>query len=115
MYGSGLPTLLTARSACAFDALLSVALLLPGTGSVTPSGGVTVTVLVSAPVVLAGTVPLTVNVTLVPAGSVTSASMLPVPEAVPHPAPTPLGVQVQVKPASGAGNASCTRALLTFD
>src|SRR5215470_8325880 len=103
------------RSACGPTGLVSVALLLPGTGSVTPAGGVTVAVLVSCPVVPAGTVPLTVNVALVPTGSVTSASMLPLPAAVPQFAPAPLGVQVQVKPASGAGNASCTRALLTFD
>src|SRR5215831_18938913 len=104
-----------ARSAWAPAALVSVALLLPGTGSVTPTGGCTVAVLLSAPVVLAGTVPLTVNVTLVPVGSVTSALMLPLPEALPHPAPAPLGRQVQVKPARGAGNASWTCAFVTFD
>src|SRR5215831_2996904 len=103
------------RSACGPATLVSVALLLPGTGSVTPTGGCTVAVLVSCPVVPAGTVPLTVNVAWVPTGSVTSASMLPLPEAVPHPAPTPLGRHVQVKLARGAGNASCTRALLTFE
>src|SRR5215831_13660687 len=103
------------RSACGPAGLVSVAPLLPGTGSVTPSGGVIVAVLVREPVVLAGTVPLTVNVAWVPAGSVTSASMLPVPEAVPHAAPVPLGVQVQLKLASGAGSASWTRALLTLD
>src|SRR5215831_8646805 len=95
--------------------LVLVALLLPGTRSVTPVGGVTVAVLTSWPVVPAGTVPLTTNVALVPAGSVTSASMLPVLEAVPQAAPAPLAVQVQVKVASGAGSASCTRALLTSD
>src|SRR5215831_8510300 len=103
------------RSACGPTGLLLVAPLFPGTGSVTPAGGVTVAVLVSAPVVFAGTVPLTVNVALVPAGSVTSASMFPVPEAVPHAAPTPLARQLQVKAANGAGNASCTRALVTSD
>src|SRR5215831_5669056 len=103
------------RSACGPAALLSVALLLPGTGSVTPAGGVTVAVLVRVPVVAGGTVPLTVNVTLVPTDSVTSASMLPLPAPVPQLAPAPLGVQVQVNPASGAGNASCTRAPVTFD
>jgi hypothetical protein len=72
-------------------------------------------VLLNVPVVAAGTVPLTVNVVLVPTGNVTSASMLPLPAAVPHAAPAPLGVQVQVNAASGAGNASCTRASVTFD
>src|SRR5262245_22666937 len=95
--------------------LVSVALLLPATGSVTPTGGATVAVLVSGPVVAAGTVPVTVKVAWVPGDSVTSASMLPVPEAVPQLAPAPLGVQVQVKPASGAGSASCTWASTTFD
>src|SRR5262249_6953585 len=94
--------------------LVSASLLSPGTGSVTPSGGVTVAVLVNAPVVAAGTVPLTVKVALVPTGNVTSASMLPVPEALPHPAPAPLAVQVQAKPASGGGSASCTRASVTL-
>src|SRR5215831_1316993 len=104
-----------ARSAWAPAALLSVALSFPGTGSVTPAGGVTVAVLLSAPVVPAGTIPLTANVAWVPTGNVTSASMLPVPEALPHPAPAPLAVHVQVKPASGAGNASWTCAFVTFD
>src|SRR6187551_2435209 len=95
--------------------LFAVLLLLPGTGSVTPIGGVTVAVLTSAPVVAAGTVPLTVKVALVPTGRLTSASMLPVPAALPHDAPAPLAVHVQPNPASAGGNASCTRALLTFD
>ena len=51
------------RSACGPTGLVSVAVLLPGTGSVTPAGGVTVALLISVPVVPAGTVPLTVNVT----------------------------------------------------
>ena len=79
--------------------LFAVPVLLPGTGSVTPSGGVTVAVLSSAPVVAAGTVPLTVKVALVPTGRVTSASMLPTPAAVPHAAPAQLAVQVQPNPA----------------
>src|SRR6187549_3290223 len=103
------------RSACDPAGLVSVALLLPPTGSVTPSGGVTVAVLTSAPVAPAGTVPLTVKVALVPTGNVTSASMLPVPAAVPHSAPAPLAAHVQPNPASGAGSASCTRALVTFE
>ena len=52
-----------ARSACGPAGLVSVASLLPGTGSVVPSGGVTVAVLTSAPVVPAGTVPVTLKVT----------------------------------------------------
>src|SRR5262249_38315518 len=102
------------RSAWGPTGLVSAAVLLPGTGSVTPTGGATVAALVNAPVVSAGTVPVTVNVAWVPAGRVTSASILPVPDGVPQAAPA-LGVQVHVNPASGAGRASCTRALVTFD
>ena len=40
---------------CGPAGLLSVPVLFPGTGSVTPAGGVTVAVLISAPVVPAGT------------------------------------------------------------
>src|SRR5262252_7357927 len=103
------------RSASGPAVLVSVALLLPGTGSATPAGAVTVTVLVSVPVVSAGTVPLKVNVALVPTGSVTSASMLPLPAAGPHAVPAPLVEQLHVNPASGAGNASWTRAPVTLD
>src|SRR5262245_37484687 len=104
------------RFACAPPVgLVLVALLFPDTRSATPAGGVTVTVFTSSPVVSAGTVPVTVNVAVVPTGSVTSASMVPAPEAAPQLALTPLGVQVQLKPARGAGRASCTRALVTFD
>ena len=67
------------------------------------------------PVAADGTVPVTVKVALVPTGSVTSASMSPLPAGVPHDAPAPLAVQVQLNPANGAGSASCTRALVTFD
>src|SRR5262249_12718616 len=104
------------RSACAPPVgLVLVALSLPGTRSATPAGGVTVTVFTSSPVVSARTVLVTVNVVLVPTGSVTSASMLPVPEGVPQLAPAPLGVQVQLKPANGAGRGSCALALVAFD
>src|SRR5262245_20135348 len=104
------------RFACAPPVgLVLVSLSLPGTGSATPAGGVTVTVFTSSPVVSAGTVPVTVKVALVPAGSEISASMLPVPEALPQAAPAPLGVHVQVNAASGAGRASCTRALIASE
>src|SRR5262245_13836439 len=99
-----------ATSAAGAAGPVSVALMLPGTGSLVPSGGVTVTVLLSVPVAAAGTRPVTTKLALVPTGSVTRASMSPLPLAVPHAAPAPLAVQVQVNPASGAGNTSCTRA-----
>src|SRR6187399_2887002 len=102
-----------ARSASGPTGLVSVAPLSPGTGSVTSTGGITVAVLISAPTVPGGTVPLTVNVALVPTGKLTSASMSPVPVGVPHDAPTPVVVQVQPNPASATGSASCTRASVT--
>ena len=56
-----------ARSAIGFAVSVSVALLLPGVGSVVPAGTVTVAVLTRLPVALADTVPVSVNVA-VPAG-----------------------------------------------
>jgi hypothetical protein len=77
-------------------------------------GGVTVAVLSSRPVVPAGTVPLTVNVALVPTAA-SPAHRCARARGVPHEAPRPLAVQVQVNPAKRAGSASCTRAFVTFD
>ena len=53
--------------------------LLPGTGSMTVAGGVTVAVLVSGPVRFGAMVPVTRNVTWPPRGIDTGAPMLPVP------------------------------------
>src|SRR5262245_47468826 len=114
-YGLGVLALLMVRFACGPAALVSVALLFSGNRSATPAGGVTVAVFVNVPVVAAGTVPVTVNVAVVPTGSVTSASMFPPPDVVPHCAPVPLAAHVQVKLTSGAGRASCTCALVTSD
>ncbi len=88
-----------------------MAVLSPGTGSVTPAGGATVAVFTIDPVSPGGTVPVTEKVAVAPEGNDTSASMLPAPDPVPH-VPAPL-VQVQVKPPSGAGSTSCTRAFVT--
>ncbi len=99
---------MTAKSATRFASLVSVAWLLPGTGSLAPTGAATVAVLTSDPVVAPGTVPETVKVAVAPAGKVTSASMAPLPEAVLQ-LPS-AEVQVHVKPAAGTGSASCTRA-----
>ena len=57
-------------------------------------------VLVKPPVVPAGTVPVRVKVMPPPLGTVTRASMLPVPLAVAQLAPALAGAQVQAKPAS---------------
>src|SRR6185295_15429227 len=74
--------LVIARSALAASVSLSVAELLPGVGSVTPAGAVTVDVLLSVPVAAAEIVQLAVYVTLPPLGRLTEPLMLPEPEAV---------------------------------
>lgn len=85
---------------------LSVALLLPGVGSVTPPAAATVAVLDNVPVAAPESVPVAVNVTEPPDGKLTVALMLPDPLAgqVPPPAPT----QVQVTPVIDAGKVSAT-------
>src|SRR5689334_10123536 len=93
------------RSAKAPSASLSVALLLPGVGSVTPPGVVIVAVFDSVPVAAPEIVALAVKVTDPPAGRFTVSLMLPLPEAVQVPPPAPTQVQVLV---SDAGNVSAT-------
>src|SRR6201999_2166664 len=93
------------RSALAPIVSVSVAELLPGVGSVTPPGAVTVAVLLSVPVAAGETVQLAVYVTLAPLGRLTVPLMLPEPAAVQVPPPAPTQVQVQV---SEAGNVSAT-------
>ena len=94
-----------ARSADAAKVSLSVAELLPGVGSVTPAGAVTVAVLLSVPVAPALIVQLAVKVTLPPLGRLTVSLMLPDPEAVQVPPPAPAHVHVHVR---DAGNVSAT-------
>ncbi len=103
--------LVTARSACGEPELVSVDELFPGVGSEVPPGGVTVAVFTRAPVVAAGTVPVMVKVAVAPTGSDTSASMFPLPPAVPH--TPPADTQVHVNDASPAGSVSWTRAPTT--
>src|SRR5882672_7060431 len=83
----------------------SVAELLPGVGSVTPAGAVTVAVLLSVPVARLEMVQLAVYVTLPVFGRFTVSLMLPEPEAVQVPPFAPAQVQVQVRE---AGNVSAT-------
>jgi len=97
--------LVIARSAVPDSVSLSVAELLPGLGSVTPAGAVTVAVLDSVPVAAAEMAALTVYVTDPPAGRLTVSVMLPEPAAVQVPPPAPTQVQVAV---SEAGNVSAT-------
>src|SRR3954471_964831 len=97
--------LVIARSALAARVSLSVAELLPGVGSITLAGAVTVAVLLNVPVAAAETVQLAVYVVLPPLGRFTMSLMLPLPAAVQVPPPAPAQVQVQV---SDAGNVSAT-------
>jgi hypothetical protein len=94
------------RSADAVSVSVSVAELLPGTGSVTPPAAATVAVFDSEPVELAEIVPVAVNVTEPPAGRLTVWLMLPepAPGQVPPPAPT----HVQLTPVIAAGKVSAT-------
>ena len=100
------------RSALGVGVSVSVLELLPGTGSMTAAGGVTVAVLVSAPVRFGAMVPVTRNVTWLPSGIDTVAPMLPVPLAG-HTAPGPAThVQFAVVP---AGKMSVTVAPTTSE
>ena len=94
-----------ARSAFADNVSVSVALLLPGVGSVTPAPVATVAVLLSEPVAAGETLQLAVYVTLPPLGRLTELLMLPEPDAVQVPPPAPTHVHVHV---SDAGNVSAT-------
>src|SRR5690242_5291795 len=94
------------RSACGFSVSVSVALLLPGVGSVVPAGAAIVAVLARLPVALALTVPASVNVAVPPTGMFTVAAMLPLPDA--GPLAPPAYTAVQVAPVMVAGTVSAT-------
>ena len=94
-----------ARFALGESVSVSVALLLPGVGSVTPPGAVTVAVLINDPVADGEMLQLAVYVTLPPLGRPTVLLILPDPDAVQVPPPDPAHVQEQVR---DAGNASAT-------
>ncbi len=89
-----------------------LAWLLPGTGSVTPPGTVTVTVLFCAPVVPGGTVPVTVKVAVPPTSRVTAAVSPDGPPLVGQLEPAD-AVHVQVKLLNAAGSGSLTVAPAT--
>jgi hypothetical protein len=84
--------------------VLSVALLLPALGSVTPPPTAAVAVLDNVPVAAASMVALAVKVTEPPAGRFTVSAMLPEPTAVQVAPPAPL--HVQVTPVNVAGKVS---------
>ena len=95
-------------------ALASVATLLPGFGSRTPSGVVTTAVLASVPTVAGLTVPVIVYVATAPLARLTVVEIaFPAPAAAPQ-LPVPVvTAHVQVTPASAAGTVSATVAPTT--
>ncbi len=104
------PVCVTCTSACGVSAAVAVLLLLPA-GSFTPTGAVTVAVLVSEPVAVAAMVPVAVNVAVPPLSRSTVVLMSPAPSAAQlEPA---LALQVQVTALSVAGNRSLTVAAVT--
>ena len=102
------------RSTCGVNGSLSVAELLPATGSVTPAGTATVAVLLMLPVAPAVTVPLTVYVTVAPTGRLTVSLIEPLPEPAQLP-PGRLRHKSRSVPVSDAGRGSVTVAPTTAD
>ena len=84
---------------------MSVAVLLPGVGSVVPAGGVTLAVLLRLPVAEAEMFAVTVNVAVAPFARLTVVLMSPVPLVTPQLA---AGAHVQVALLMPAGSASVT-------
>src|SRR5215471_8860408 len=115
MTGLGAPVLVTERSAAVGAptwASVSVAELLPGVGSVTPAGAVTVAVLTRLPVAPALMVSVTVKVTEPPTGRLTVSLMAPVPDAAPQ-VPPLVPAHVQLRAVTPVGSGSATVAPVT--
>lgn len=110
--GLGEAVLVIATSARGWVLLVTVVVLLPGSGSVTPVGGVTLAVLAIGPVAFAGTCAVTVNVAVPPFARLTVVLMLPVPLAVLQAEPDD-AVHVQATPVSTLGMVSVTVAPVT--
>ncbi len=106
--------LVIVRLAVGLNVSVSVAELLAGVGSVTPTGGVMDAVLTRLPVAPAAMVPVTVNVAVAPTGRSTVVLMLPLPLPAAHD-PPPAGTHVQVTPTSDTGTVSVTLAAVTAD
>jgi hypothetical protein len=103
--------LVTERSACGESVSVSVAVLLPADGSVTPPGAETVAVFESEPDADAETLHEATKVTEPPEGRFTEAPTFPDPVAGQEPPPAPEQVQLQ---ASAAGKVSETVAPVTL-
>ena len=102
------------RSAWGVRVSVSVALLLAGSGSVTPAGGLTVAVLLSVPVADGLTWTVKVKVTLALTGRSTVVARAPLPLAAPVTVPPPvLAVAAQVAAVTPAGRGSDTLAPVT--
>src|SRR6478736_4856655 len=93
---------------------LSVALLLAGSGSVVPAGGLTVAVLLSEPVAAGAIWTVKVKVTVAPTGRSTVVARAPLPVVGPVTVPPPLlAVAAQVAAVTPAGRGSDTLAPVT--
>src|SRR5438132_431421 len=101
-----------AKSALGPRVSVSVALLLPGVGSVTPAGAATEAVLVSDPVAAGSMFPVRVYVAVPPTGRWSVVLMLPVPLAAPQLEPAD-ATHAQVAPVRAAGTVSVTPAPMT--
>src|SRR5262245_12298002 len=103
-----------ARSASGVTPSMSVALLLFGVGSITPSGGVTVAVLASVPVAEGSIWTVKVKVTLALTGRSTVVARVSLPLVGPVTVPPLLlAVAVQVAEVTPAGRGSDTLAPVT--
>ena len=97
--------------------LVSVAVMGPGVGSITPTGSTAVAVLTSEPTpvgVSGSTVPVIVTVAVSPLERLVSVDTFPVPDAVAH-EPVPLATQVHVEFRIAAGIVSVNVAPVTVD
>jgi hypothetical protein len=102
------------RSAWGVSASVSMALSLPGVGSVTPSGGATVAVLTRVPVAEGSTWTVKRKVTLALTGRLTVVARSPAPSAGPMTVPPPLlAVADQVAEVTPSGSRSDTLAPAT--
>src|SRR5262245_59304259 len=96
-----------ARSARGVRLSVSVALLLPGVGSVTPAGARTVAVLVRLPVAEGLTWTVKVKVTVAPAGRLTVVARAPLPLSGPLTPPPPVAsLNSQLPAVTPAGRGS---------
>ena len=91
---------------------VSVALLLPGTGSVVPTGGVTVAVFTNVPTAVDATLATTLKVAVPLTARLTVVLRLPVPLAALQLEP-PVATQLQLALVMAAGKVSATVAPVT--